>query len=404
MLGSRQAVSGMRVLMTLQPAWSHLNTLVPIARELERSGHEVRIATAASMADAVLARGLTPVAAGMDWDASRADDFFPGYLRARGASQAGLLVRLAGKGMVDDLRALCKAWRPDVLVRDASEFGAIFVGELLSIPVVVLGIGLRPPAQWMHKLYAPKFSALREKYGLPSESPLRDVTGDLWLASYPSDFAVAPAEDFEELHIRPVVADSGERDVAPSWLADVSHDSVYVSLGTVFNDNLALLRLLITTLHEDDGLEVIATTGRNIDPRALGELPRGVRAVPYLPQSSVAPFVKAVVSHGGFNTMMGAICAGLPVCCLPLGADHPQNASRCVDLGLGTAVTTHMPAWGYPVARPDEVSADALLKAVLPVVQDSAYRKRAQAMAAEIAGMPGPEAAVAALEALVNAG
>lgn len=388
--------------MTLQPAWSHLNTLVPIATALTARGHEVRVATADSMTVAVRARGLTPVSAGFDWDAARADDYFPGYLRARGASQARLLIRLAGRGMVEDLIKLCDDWRPDIIVRDASEFGAIFAGELLDLPVAVLGIGLRPPVEWMRKLYTPNFVALRERYGLPPVSEQRDVTGDLWLSSYPSAFAVAPPEGFKEVHVRPVVADAEQGAVAPAWLSEVGRDAVYVSLGTVFNQNHHLLRLLVRALSITAGLEVIVTTGSYVERDALGTLPDGVRVASYIPQSLVAPHVKAVVSHGGFNTMMGAIRAGLPVCILPLSADHPQNASRCVDLGLGTAVTTYTPAWGYPIARPAEVTEQAVLSAVLPLIDGDGYRRRAEAMATEIASMPGPVDAVRAVEALVG--
>jgi UDP:flavonoid glycosyltransferase YjiC (YdhE family) len=389
--------------MTLQPAWSHLNTLVPVARALEARGHEVRVATAPSFTEAVRARGLRAVPAGLDWEASRADDFFPGYLAARAASQVGLLVSLAGRGMFDDLLALCGAWPPDVIIRDASEFGAIFVGAKLRIPVVVLGIGLRPPVDWLFRLQARRFSALREQFGLPQEALLGDVTGALWISSYPASFGLERVGDLAELHVSPVIADDPLGETGPDWLDDLPDDSVYVSLGTVFNQNLDLLRLLVRTLADEAGLTVVATTGNGTDPRALKPHPSRARVLSYLPQSLIAPRVKAVVSHGGFNTMMGALAMGVPVCCLPLGADHPQNARRCVELGVGTALTTGTPTWGDPVARPLDVTAAGVLQSVLPLLHDPTYRLRATAMADEIRATPGPEVAAESIEALVHA-
>ncbi|MCW2673549.1 MAG: glycosyl transferase [Frankiales bacterium] len=386
----------------MQPAWSHLNTVVPLARELERLGHEVRIATAASMTAAVRGRGLTAVPAGYDWDASRADEYFPGYLRARGASQAGLLVSLGGRGMVEDLLALAGTWHPDVILRDASEFGAVLAGVLLEVPVVVIGIGARPPVEWMERLYASRLSTMRQQYQLPREAERSDVTGDLWLSSFPPSFALAEPEPLNEFHVRPVVADRAEGDVPPAWLEGVGDKTVYVTLGTVFNQDLDLLSLIVRTLSIEGGLDVIATTGNNVDPEALGRLPSNVHVARYIPQSVVAPHVIAVVSHGGFNTVMGSLSVGLPVCCLPLAADHPPNASKCVELGLGTALTTWTPAWGFPIARPEEVTPAAVLDAVLPVVLDDGYRVRARAMSDEIRAMPGPAEAVARIEDLVR--
>ena len=392
----------LRVLVTLQPAWSHLNTVVPLALELQRHGHDVRIATSASMTTAVRGRGLSAVPAGLDWDASRVDDYFPGFLGARGTSQARQLVSLAGRGMVEDLLDLADGWRPDVVLRDASEFGGMLVGALLDVPVVVVGIGLRPPMEWLEKTFAPRLTALRSRYEL-SPSPERlDVTGDLWLSSYPSSFAVAEPEAMDEHHVSPVVADTSEGDILPEWLDSTGSNAVYVSLGTVFNQNVELLVNIIHTLSAE-GIEIVATTGKNIAPAALGKLPSNVRVASYIPQSMIAPHVGAVVSHGGFNTMMGALAAGLPVCCVPLASDHPANASRCVELGLGRSVTTFTPPWGYPAAKPADVTPRAVVDAVLPLLQDDSYSARARAMRDEIQATPGPADAVRRIEDLVRA-
>ena len=47
-----------------------------------------------------------------------------------------------------------------------------------------------------------------------------------------------------------------------------------------------------------------------------------------------APALRLVVSHGGSGSVVGALAHGLPMVLLPLGADQPQNARRCAELGV----------------------------------------------------------------------
>jgi MGT family glycosyltransferase len=325
----------------------------------------------------------------MDWDASKTEEFFPGFLRARAQSQGRLLASLAGEGMVDDLLELAEDWRPDVIVRDASEFGAIILGAILDIPVAVVGIGLRAPLEWIVRALGPTLAAVRQKYGLPTRDPAEDLMGRLWLSSFPPAFGFAGDVIPHERHMRAVVPESLSDESTPDWLDQVGDRAVYVTLGTVFNGNQDLLRLLAESL-ASAGLGVILTTGSNVDPRSLGTLPNNVHVAPYVTQSRLSPHVRAVVSHGGFNTVMGALSDGLPVCCVPLSADHPFNASRCVDLGLGTAVTTWTPPWGPPTANPKDVTPSLVVDAVMPLIDDAMYRDRTTAMAAELQRMPGP--------------
>jgi UDP:flavonoid glycosyltransferase YjiC (YdhE family) len=41
------------------------------------------------------------------------------------------------------------------------------------------------------------------------------------------------------------------------------------------------------------------------------------------------------VFHGGSGTLVDALALGVPVVVLPMGADQPDNADRCAELGVG---------------------------------------------------------------------
>ena len=87
---------------------------------------------------------------------------------------------------------------------------------------------------------------------------------------------------------------------------------------------------------------------------------------------------------------MAALAHGLPVVVVPVVADQPANAARCVALGLGRVVP------------PAELTPETAREAVLAVLGDPAYRVAAGRMRDEIDALPGPEYAVALLEQLAG--
>ena len=114
-------------------------------------------------------------------------------------------------------------------------------------------------------------------------------------------------------------------------------DTVYLTLGTIMNQRPAVFRAVI------DGcarwpVNVIVTTGPGFDPSGLGALPPAVRTAPFLPQAAVLPHCRAVVSHAGAGTMLGALCHGLPQLCLPQGTDQPSNTAALLPTGAALAL------------------------------------------------------------------
>ena len=67
-------------------------------------------------------------------------------------------------------------------------------------------------------------------------------------------------------------------------------------------------------------------------------LPREVRAFPYLPYSKVFPRAAAVVHQAGIGTLAQAMRAGRPQLLVPISFDQPDNALRASALGLGRAI------------------------------------------------------------------
>jgi rhamnosyltransferase subunit B len=70
------------------------------------------------------------------------------------------------------------------------------------------------------------------------------------------------------------------------------------------------------------------------------KLPEGVAAFDYAPHSLVMPRALAIVHQGGIGTTGQALRAGQPMLIVPFGQDQPDNARRCVRLGLGRTLTS----------------------------------------------------------------
>jgi MGT family glycosyltransferase len=134
----------------------------------------------------------------------------------------------------------------------------------------------------------------------------------------------------------------------------------------------------------------VLTLGRNRDPKDLGEQPAHVHLERYIPQSLLLPHADVIVTHGGHNTILAALKAGLPLVLVPLFADQPANAKRCVELGVGQMI-----------AQAD-LTPENVQRAVREVLSDKRYRDNAKRIQGEIAALPGLEYGIKRLEGLVK--
>jgi UDP:flavonoid glycosyltransferase YjiC (YdhE family) len=81
---------------------------------------------------------------------------------------------------------------------------------------------------------------------------------------------------------------------------------------------------------------------------------------------------------------------GLPMVIVPLGADQPDNAARCAELGASRTLD------------PSDLRPEVVRETVLDVLQMPSYRQAAARLRAELDGLPGPKAAVVLLERLAR--
>ena len=156
----------------------------------------------------------------------------------------------------------------------------------------------------------------------------------------------------------------------------------YVALGSFLSARSDVLRTIADALRSAD-LGAVVATGAT-PPADLGPLPEGSVVRPYVPQIAALRACDVAICHGGNNTAMEALTAGVPVVALPFSTDQFAVAADLVDAGLGAALD------------PNRASAHDLVAAVR-FARSPETTRRAAAIGRALRRVPGHERAAGLL-------
>ncbi len=383
----------MRVLLSSTRGAGHFNPLVPIAEACRRRGHELLVAGPPSLADTVDEAGYPfwefadPPADELGAVWSRVPTLSPDEQNE--VVVGDIFGRLNTTASLPRLREACEQWRPDVVVRDPSEFGSALAAEAHGTPHARVGIGLAATEELALPLVASTLDELRASIGLPADPNAETLRAAPYLTSFPASLEEpsAPAQP-DTLRFHDPAWDAAPSEL-PDWWAGSDAPLVYVTFGSVAGGMEMLAPVFRAAIEAVGELPVRAllTVGREADPNAFGTTPPNVHVEAWVPQADVLAHATAVVCHGGSGSTLGALAAGLPVVVVPLFADQPYNARRVEAIGAGVAVV------------PD---AAAIREAVQRVLDDGSYGVAARDLAAELRAQPPVDAAVERLERLTG--
>ena len=377
----------MRFLFGFAGGIGHFLPIAPIARAAQASGHTVAVAGRPQHAAAVEALGLDVVPIGEDAEVSESrTPLRPLNPRLEDRVLREGFARRIARERAAALVPLVVAWRPDVIVCDETDFGAMVAAERVEIPhvnVLVLAAG----SFARRSVIEGPLRELRAAHGLPPDPELAMLDRDLVLSPFPPSFRDPAFPLPVSAHaIRPAPAAPGTE--APAWLDDQpTRPLVYVTLGTVFNLESGDLFERILAGLGGLSVSVVATVGPGLEPSALGRVPANVRVERFVPQSALLRRCDAVVCHGGSGSVTGALAHGVPLVVLPMG-DQPMNAARVEALGVGRTLD----AIG---STPEDIRG-----AVRQVIDDPTFRRAAERVRDEVAALAGPEHAVNLIEVL----
>lgn len=110
--------------------------------------------------------------------------------------------------------------------------------------------------------------------------------------------------------------------------------TIYISLGTVFNQAIDFYKLCIKALGNTDHT-VVMSIGDKAQISDLGEIPKNFIVKNYVPQTEVLKYTKLFITHGGMNSTHEGLYYGVPLIVIPQSGDQPIIAEQVAYIGAG---------------------------------------------------------------------
>lgn len=378
----------MRVLFSTSPAIGHFYPLLPLARELQRAGHEVAVLTSGALAAHVREAGLDILPAGPPVEEllGAALERYPGSddpATALNGLTAFAEIRLE-RSMPEALIA-ARQWRPDMIISEHADFLGPLVATMLDVPHVTQSFGPGQTPQWLRKFntsVAPSY--VRHGLTPPAHAGLYQ---DAYIDTCPPALQLP---DFSQpapvLAMRPEPHHAPDGDWVRPTFAKPDRRLVLLTMGTVFG-RPDVFDTALAGLEELDA-NVLVALGPAVDPAGTAFDPSWIQAHRFLPLDRVLPECDLMVAHGGAGTMLASLACGVPMVLVPQGADQFTNAERAT--AAGAAVTI----------MPDSFCAEAVAEAAAEVTGDAGFTTAAQTIRDQIDAMPDPASVAKALLSL----
>jgi len=181
----------------------------------------------------------------------------------------------------------------------------------------------------------------------------------------------------------------------PDWwdtlLSHPRENVIHVTQGTVATQPENLLKPAVQALSPRPDL-LLVITGKDIDNLLFPNTPKpsNVLTSPFVPHARLLPHVGVMVTNGGYNGVLAALSAGVPLVCAGTTEDKADVCSRVAWSGAGVDLRTDAP------------SERALADAVEEVMGDDRYRAAAERVRDDFARHDGPVEVADELERVVG--
>ncbi|MDQ6782697.1 MAG: glycosyltransferase, partial [Actinomycetota bacterium] len=380
---------------TCLPGFGHFYPMVPLGTALVAAGHEVVFATAEEFCPHVEEMGFGSFPAGISLASQleQAGATIPEAAMPPGKERftafvPRMLGGVAAPPRARDLLPFLKDWRPDLVVHEETELGGPLAAAAAGILWADQAVGiLRPLA--MACLAGDTLAPLAEEWGVDL-GPWAGLFRYLYLDVCPPSLQSAEIAQINVAHLMSNLTTDAAGEGLPEWIdaLDGGRPTVYVSLGTIFNQDPGVFATVLAAL-SDEHLNLIVTLGPGSDPAVLGPQPDHVHVEAFIPQDLILPRCDVVINQGG-TAILSILGHGRPVLVLPQGANQFHNAEACVASGAGRRLL------------PDQFDAASVRTEVLRLLDEPSYGEAAARLAGEMAAMPGPAQGVALLEQLVR--
>jgi MGT family glycosyltransferase len=164
---------------------------------------------------------------------------------------------------------------------------------------------------------------------------------------------------------------------------------VYISLGTLNNDDAGFFRTCIQAFDGSD-YYVIMSTGKRVQPDSLGKLPENIVVYDWVPQTEVIKRASLFITHAGLNSVHDGLYFGVPLLLIPQQIEQFMTALRVVELGAGLML------------QADKVNADTLKVMAVQLLSDHHFAEEANRIGETFRSAGGMARAAEAIEGLLR--
>ena len=362
------------------PAAGHVNPTLPVVAELTRRGVDVVYFAGAEFGGRISDAGAKFVAYPEDSLTSR--DIAEATQSGSSVAVVAKVLRAANV-LVPFVVEYARGLAPAALMHDSNALWGRMAAKTLGLPTIsfmttffvgtsaVKALTLReslvtiaPTLRDLPAAVKARRELLRRfDSTLIPASPMLPMRGDLTLFPIPEELqAPDPRLDDSCKFVGPTAdpAATPER-LEPELTGD--GPVVLVSLGTLHTAGPAFFRTCCDALG-DLPARVVLVTGRDIDPASLGPLPANTIARQSVPQLAVLREASVFVTHGGMNSALEGIGAGVPLVVVPQQVEQLLIGKAIADRGAAVVLRQHLAHKAVP--------AQELRAAVERVLADSA--------------------------------
>jgi zeaxanthin glucosyltransferase len=405
----------------------HLNTMLPLGKELQNRGHRVTLLGILDAKSKTLAAGLEFRAIG--------ESQFPCGVTSESLAKLGKLSGLAalqytinllkdGADLIlrDAPTAIKEAGVDALLVDQVMPEGGT-VAEFLGLPFITVcsAVVLNreesvPPIITNWGYNRAWWAQLRNRVGYKLldriAKPIREVIGD-----YRREWKLPPHfsanEDYSplaQISQQPAQLEF-PRQYLPQWfhftgpyhsptgreIPDFPFEKlqgkplIYASMGTVQNRLLGVFNCIAEACNGLDA-QLVISLGGSATPESLGSLPGNPLVVGYAPQLELLQKATLTITHAGMNTTLESLNNGVPMVAIPVANDQPGIATRVAWAGAGEKV---------PLAQ---VNVPKLRSAIQKVLTENSYKKNAVKLQEAIQKAGGVNRAIDIVEQAVSTG
>jgi MGT family glycosyltransferase len=377
-------------------AVGHTNPTIPLVKELVSHGHEVWYYSFENFKDKIESTGAKYI---------QCDEYLP-PLSDKDATKIGKDFTLLINMSVDTAIAMdskvtkeLTAFKPDCIVFDSvCTWGKLFAKKL-NVPYVCSTTSFAFN-QHTAKLLKQGFSEMLYMIkGMPKMvkklqelKPLGyniDKPQEIFSNENDTNTIVYTSREFQPMAdtFSDKYAFIGTSIVEPTHhLEKSSKKTVYISLGTVLNDNVAFYKECILALKSSD-LRVIISTGKDTDISKL-DIPNDFIIKESVDQLAVLEVADCFITHSGMNSVSESLYYGVPMAMYPQQSEELAITNRTIELGAGVKLKN--------------ANSMGIRNAVFEILDNPSYKENALKLSKTLRDSGGAKAGAEYIEKIIN--